>query len=68
MTDQPEPFLTVVQAASFLAVSKFFLYKWIDRIPHYRAGAKLAFRASELSAWMESNRAQLEVPPAPGTE
>jgi excisionase family DNA binding protein len=58
MTDQPEPFLTVVQAASFLGVSKFFLNKWIERIPHYRIGSRLAFRASELATFAEARRVQ----------
>jgi len=56
MSDQPEPFLSVVQAAVFLGITKFFLYKHIGDVPHYKIGSKLAFRASELSAWAEARR------------
>jgi excisionase family DNA binding protein len=58
MSDSPERFFNVNEAAAFLSVSKHFLYKWIDQVPHYRIGSKLAFRASELSAWAETRRVQ----------
>ena len=58
MTDAAERFLNVNQAAEFLAVSKYFLYKYVTEIPHYKIGSKLAFRVSELSAWAETRRVQ----------
>jgi excisionase family DNA binding protein len=58
MSDQPEKFLNVNEAAAFLAVSRFFLYKWIDDVPHFKIGSRLAFRASELSSWAEGRRVQ----------
>ena len=54
----PEKFLSLRQAAAFLAVSPGFMYKWRGSIPHLKIGGpkggKLLFRASELSAWVES--------------
>jgi excisionase family DNA binding protein len=58
--DSAERFVNVKEAAEFLSITKFFLYKHIDAIPHYKIGAKLAFRVSELAAWTEVRRVQLE--------
>jgi excisionase family DNA binding protein len=56
----PEKFVSLKEAAAFLAVSPGFIYKWIHSIPHLKVGGpksgKLLFRASELSAWVEHRR------------
>lgn len=58
MSDTPERFLNVNDAAAFLSITKYFLYKHVKEVPHYRIGSKLAFKASELSAWAETRRVQ----------
>jgi excisionase family DNA binding protein len=60
MPDAAERFLDVNEAAAFLSVSKYFLYKYVSEIPHYKIGSKLAFRTSELAAWAETRRVQPE--------
>lgn len=56
----PEKFLSLRQAAAFLAVSHGFIYKWIHEIPHCKIGGpksgKLLFKPSELVAWVEHRR------------
>jgi excisionase family DNA binding protein len=55
-----ERFLSLREAAAFLAVSPGFLYKWIHEIPHCKIGGpksgKLLFKPSELAAWVEKRR------------
>jgi excisionase family DNA binding protein len=58
MSDTLERFLNVNEAAAFLSITKYFLYKHIGEVPHYKIGSKLAFKASELSAWMATRRVQ----------
>jgi excisionase family DNA binding protein len=52
---QPEPWLTVDQAAEHLACKPRRIYDLVSqrRIPHVKDGSRLLFRASELDASLE---------------
>jgi excisionase family DNA binding protein len=55
---EPEPYITLAEAAAHLGVKRSWLYNRQDLgIPKYRVGRTLRFRVSELDAWMESRRA-----------
>lgn len=55
-----EPLLDVAQAAAFLGVPRSWIYARVESpecdVPFFRVGRYLKFRASELRAYLESNR------------
>lgn len=60
-----EPFIDVVDLASFLKVKKRTAYHIVANlnIPHYRVGRLIRFKLSEIEDWMNKNKSeQLNVP------
>lgn len=53
-TVEPEPFVGIREAASFLGKPSSWLYNRAERlgIPRYRVGQQLRFRLSELAEWV----------------
>jgi hypothetical protein len=50
------PWLDTRGAATHLGWPVERIYKHVGEVPHYRHGARLAFRADELDAFMERHR------------
>jgi excisionase family DNA binding protein len=46
------------EAAEFLGLGVRTIEGMLDEIPHFRVGAKVLFRRSELVAWMDRHREQ----------
>ncbi|MGD0813927.1 MAG: helix-turn-helix domain-containing protein [Verrucomicrobiota bacterium] len=55
-TTQPEPYLTIDEAAAYLKMSKGGLRKWMERrmLPFFRIGRCVRFRRSDLDAAMDA--------------
>jgi len=51
-----EPLLSASEAAGLLTIHPVTLTRWAreGRIPSHRLGRRVAFRASELNTWLES--------------
>ena len=62
VTDQPEPWVGVEEAAQHLACKRQRLYDLVSRrrstgIPHRKEGTRLLFKLSQLDRWVESGGA-----------
>jgi excisionase family DNA binding protein len=53
---EQDRYLPKKDAAKYLALSIRTLDKQIHEIPHFRVGAKILFKKSELDRWMERYR------------
>lgn len=55
MTNEFERLLSASEAAKLLGIHPVTLLKWARRktIPSFRIGRKVAFRVSELEAWLK---------------
>lgn len=53
-----EPMIPVAEAARILGVAQTTLYDWVraGKVPHYKLGERVRFRASELDEWVTSRR------------
>jgi excisionase family DNA binding protein len=49
-------YLSKSDAAEYLGLSVSNIEKQLQSIPHFRVGAKVLFRKSELNSWMERHR------------
>lgn len=56
----PEKLATVAEAASFLRVSRDWIYAHADTkdLPHYRVGKFLRFDLAALAAWVAAHRGE----------
>ena len=52
-----EPLLSAEEAANLLTIHSVTLLRWAreGKVPSVRMGRRVAFRASRLNAWLESN-------------
>jgi len=53
---EQDRYLSKKDAAKYLALSVRTIDSRIDEIPHFRVGAKVLFKKSELDNWMEHYR------------
>lgn len=51
--DQPDRFLNVSEAASFLSVSKSYIYHNLDKIPHIRKNRSIRFSRNQLTHFIK---------------
>lgn len=51
--DPPEQFLNVSEAASFLNVSKSYIYHNLDKIPHIRKNRSIRFSRNQLTHFIK---------------
>lgn len=51
--DPPEQFLNVSEAASFLSVSKSYIYHNLDKIPHIRKNRSIRFSRNQLTHFIK---------------
>jgi excisionase family DNA binding protein len=49
-------YLAKSEASAYLALSVSNIEKRLSEIPHFRVGAKVMFRKSELDRWMQQHR------------
>ena len=49
-------YMSKSEAADYLGLSVSNIEKQLGGIPHFRVGAKVLFRKSELDRWMEAHR------------
>jgi excisionase family DNA binding protein len=59
-----EPLLSIAQAAGFLGVSRWQIYRLIERgeLPAVRVGGRLRFVPEELREYLERNRIREPAP------
>ena len=57
--EQPERWLSVVEIAEHLGISKETVYRWLEKrkIPSHKVGKQWKFKASEVDAWVKSGDA-----------
>lgn len=57
--EQPERWLSVVEIAEHLGISKETVYRWIEKgkIPTHKVGKQWKFKASEVDKWVKSGQA-----------
>jgi len=55
-----ERWLSVVEIAKYLGVSKETIYRWLEKrkIPAHRVGKLWKFKANEVDQWVTSGQAQ----------
>lgn len=56
---QPEKWMSVMEIANHLGVSKETIYRWLDKekIPAHRVGKLWKFKASEVDYWVRDGGA-----------
>lgn len=60
-TSADEPLMTATQLAAYLGVSKIWVYKHRDNLPHIRVGTKmLRYRKSEIDNALADNTIMLK--------
>ena len=57
--EQPERWLSVVEIAEHLGISKETVYRWLDKgkIPSSKVGKQWKFKISEVDEWVKSGGA-----------
>ncbi|WP_231839217.1 helix-turn-helix domain-containing protein [Bdellovibrio bacteriovorus] len=57
--EQPEKWLSVVEIAAHLGISKETVYRWLERgkIPAHKVGKQWKFKVSEVDAWVKNGGA-----------
>ena len=57
-----EPLLNINKAASYLGLSRAWLYVLVDRraIPHYRIGRRVLFRTADLDRFVDERAVSVE--------
>ena len=57
--DQPERWMSVIEIAEHLGVSKETVYRWLEKekIPAHRVGKLWKFKATEVDEWVKNDRA-----------
>ena len=58
--DQPERWLSVVEIAEHLGISKETVYRWLEKgkIPAHKVGKQWKFKVSEVDSWVKSGGAE----------
>jgi excisionase family DNA binding protein len=58
--EQPERWLSVVEIAEHLGISKETVYRWLDKgkIPSNKVGKQWKFKISEVDEWVKSGGAE----------
>lgn len=56
----PEAMISVAEASRILGVAPTTLYDWARaaKVPHYKIGERVRFRASELETWVSGLRVE----------
>lgn len=64
---EPQRYLDIDEAASILNVKRSFLYQqtYMKKIPHYKIGRYLRFRADELAEWAQTTKIEVRKEKAP---
>lgn len=57
---QSDRYMSKVEAAAYLGLSVSNVEKKLSEIPHFKVGAKVLFKKSELDRWMEKHRENTE--------
>jgi nitrogen PTS system EIIA component len=59
---QPERLLTAREIAELLGFSASTVVDWAERgkVPAFKVGGRLRFRASEVEEWLEARRLEVE--------
>jgi excisionase family DNA binding protein len=62
MEERPERWLSVLEIAEHLGISKETVYRWLEKgkIPSHKVGKQWKFRASEVDEWVLNGNANEE--------
>ncbi|MFA5790766.1 MAG: helix-turn-helix domain-containing protein [Caldisericia bacterium] len=65
-----ENLLSIQQTSEILGIGVGTLYQWTSqhRVPHYKIGRRVKFKATELEKWVEKKKVVKKEPHFPGID